>query len=89
MTPWHMGADNDGCWGIWTRKCEKPGSLNHFAIAVGIQDEREAAFIATACNEHAALVAVAEAARNLTSDNGGRALDAALARLAEVQGGAK
>ena len=42
-----------------------------------------------ACNEHEALLAVAEAARNLTADNGGRALDDALARLAEVQGGAK
>ena len=48
-------------------------------------DESNAAFILRACNEHAALVRVAEAARNLTADNGGRALDAALANLSAIQ----
>ena len=42
-----------------------------------------------ACNEHAALCAVAEAAKNLTADNGGFALDKALAQLAAIRGGGK
>ena len=41
--------------------------------------------IQNATAEHAALLRVAEAARNLTADNGQRALDEALANLSAVQ----
>ena len=62
----------------------QPADISEQIKIRNTNDER-ARFIVRACNEHAALVRVAEAARNLTADNGQRALDAALANLSAVQ----
>lgn len=55
--PWQMKRNAETFFEVWTKYDAKPGSMNNYVVAGGIQDEREADFIVRACNSHDAMVA--------------------------------
>jgi hypothetical protein len=50
LLPWRDVDSDDGCSEVWTRFNPNPGSMNNYAVAIGIQDRREAARIALCVN---------------------------------------
>jgi hypothetical protein len=65
--PWRV-VENRGIYSIWSIESDRPGSWNNYVVADDIQTEAEACLIVRAVNEHAALVAVAEAAEKFSGE---------------------
>ena len=60
--PWRVLPREDGGFEIYTKPDDRPGRMNNFAVAIGVQHREEADFIVNACNSHASLVAGQKAA---------------------------
>lgn len=46
FTPWRIEYSEECGWQVWTARDDRPGSLNNYVIADGIQSEDEARLLA-------------------------------------------